>query len=64
MVQRKVAANGFGIVDAGASQPAGEPDDQDNESYSGDREDQVQRAHDSGTSSKRRMPKSVNRRGQ
>ena len=50
MVERKVAANGVGVVDAGVSQPADEPDDQDDEGNSADRQDQVQRAHDSGTS--------------
>jgi hypothetical protein len=50
MVERKVAANGIGVVDAGISQPADEPDDQDDQGNSADRQDQVQRAHDSGTS--------------
>jgi hypothetical protein len=50
MVERKVAANGVGVVDASTSQPADEPDDQDDEGNSADRQDQVQRAHDSGTS--------------
>jgi hypothetical protein len=50
MVQRKLAADRLAVVDGGASKPAGEPDDQDDESYSGERQNQVQRAHDSGTS--------------
>jgi len=63
MVERKVAANGVGVVDAGASQPADEPDDQDDEGNSADRQDQVQWAHDSGTSY-RRMPRSAEFREQ
>ena len=58
MVKRKVAANGVGVFDAGASQPADKPDDQDDQGNSADRQDQVQRAHDSGTSLAGERPRS------